>query len=147
MSDASFSPDGRWMVYVSDESGGNAVYVQAYPAGEKHKISSGALAVNPAWARNGRELSCLEPGEANKVTMMAVDFAAGDAFKAGTPHALFEGKWSVTTPLRDYDVTPDGQHFIMARREPPPDQRVTTVNVVLNWFDELKKRAPRSGHY
>jgi Tol biopolymer transport system component/predicted Ser/Thr protein kinase len=144
--DAEFSPDGRWMVYTSNESGAVEVYVQAFPGpGEKHKIST-AGGVNPAWARSGRELFYLEPRPSGKLAMMAVDFAAGGAFKPSTPHALFEGDWESTTPLRSYDVTPDGQHFIMFRTEPPPDERVTKLNVVLNWFEELNKRAPASGH-
>lgn len=76
--------------------------------------------------------------------MMSADFATGSAFIASVPHTLFEGKWGVTFPFRDYDVTPDDQHFIMLRTEEPPDQRVTKLNVVLNWFEELKRRAPRS---
>jgi hypothetical protein len=44
--------------------------------------------------------------------------------------------------LRSYDITPDGQHFIMLRKEPRPGQRVTKLTVVLNWFDELRRRVP-----
>jgi hypothetical protein len=76
--------------------------------------------------------------------MMAMDITPGTSFKAGTPHVLFEGGWSLTTPLRSYDITPDGQRFIMVLPGDVPDQKVTRLNVVLNWFDELKKRAPRS---
>jgi hypothetical protein len=46
--------------------------------------------------------------------------------------------------MGEYDVTPDGQYFFMIRTSPPPEQPVTKLTVVLNWFDELKKRAPRS---
>jgi len=141
--DPSLSPDGHWMVYTSNESGDSAVYVQAFPSGEKHKVSSDR-ATNPVWARNGRELFYLAFDQTSKVTVMAVDFTPGGAFKAGAPHALFSGEYAVTTPLRNYDVTPDG-HFIMTRVLPPPDQRVTKMNVVLNWFDELKNRAPQGG--
>jgi serine/threonine-protein kinase len=152
--DGQFSADGRWMAYVSDESGAREVYVQAFPGpSEKHRISI-AGGVNPAWARNGRELFYLQPltpldgtygqSRESRVAMMSVDFASGSTFKASMTHTLFEGKWSVTFPFRDYDVTPDGQHFIMLRTEEPPDQRVTKLNVVLNRFEELKKRVPRS---
>ena len=52
----------------------------------------------------------------------------------------------MTTLQRSYDVTLDGQHFIMQRAEDLPDQRVTRLNVVLNWFDEHRKRVPQSAH-
>ena len=143
LGDAELSPDGRWMAYFSTESGAGEIYVQAFPgAGEKHKISTSG-GINPAWARNGRELFYLEGAGTDKAAMMAVEFAAGGAFKAGAPRKLFEAKIDITTPLRSYDVTPDGR-FLIARPEDPPDQRVTRLNVVLNWFEELKRRAPRS---
>ena len=134
-----FSPDGHWFVYSSNESGPTEVYVQAFPGpGGKHRISTNG-GLGAAFARSGRELFYLEPRPAGKLAMMAVDITPGPVFKAGTPHELFEGPLSSTTPLRNYDVTPDGQHFIMLRTEPPPDERVTRLNVVLNWFDELKR--------
>jgi serine/threonine-protein kinase len=141
---ATFSPDGRWIAYGSNESGANEVYVQAFPGpGEKHSISNGG-GTEPLWNPNGRELFYTVGAVGNKPKMMAVDIAPGVSFKAGPPHLLFEGTWGNTTPLRDYDIAPDGQHFIMARGDEVPDQKVTRLNVVLNWFDELKKRAPRA---
>ncbi|HJT88852.1 MAG TPA: hypothetical protein VJ732_13375, partial [Bryobacteraceae bacterium] len=106
--------------------------------GEKHRIST-AGGSNAAWARNGRELFYMEPRPSGKLAMMAVDFVPGGVFQAGPPHELFEGALTATTPLRNYDVTPDGQHFLMLRGEPPPDERVTRLHVVLNWFTELKR--------
>ena len=139
--DGQLSPDGHWMAFRSNESGIYEVYVQAFPAGEKHRISTNG-GLSPAWSRNGRELFYLAPVAAGKLAMMAVDFATGGTYKAGVPHELFEGDLGTSFPLRNYDVTPDGQ-FIMLRTEPLPDQRVTKLNVVLNWFEELKERAPR----
>ena len=144
--DAEFSPDGRWMVYVSNESGANEVYVQAFPGpGDRHQISSRGGNSNPMWAPNGRELFYTGRKVGENGPMMAVDVAQGAAFKAGTPHMLFEGSWQVSAVVRSYDMTPDGQHFVMSRPGEIPDQKVTKLNVVLNWFDELRKRAPRSG--
>lgn len=57
------------------------------------------------------------------------------------PRVLFEGSWAVSTPLRSYDITCDGQRVIMERQVELPDQRVTKLKVVLNWFDELGKSA------
>jgi serine/threonine-protein kinase len=140
VTDGQLSPDGRWMAYVSDESGTTEVYVQAFPGhGEKHRIST-AGGSNPTWARNGRELYYLQPMPSGKVAMVAVDFAPGDTFRVSIPRTLFEGKLKADYPMRNYDVTPDGQHFIMLHQEDPPDQRVTKLNVVLNWVDELHRR-------
>lgn len=145
LSDAEFSPDGRWMLYVSNESGASEVYVQAFPGpGGKHRISPN-FGVSPLWARNGRELFyTTKQANGPNAVMMAVDITPGDTFRAGAPHVLFEGNWVISSPMRSYDISPDGKYFIMARLEPLPDQRVTRLNVVLNWFDELKARAPRS---
>jgi Tol biopolymer transport system component len=139
--DAQLSPNGKWMAYSSDESGTYEVCVQAFPGpGEKHRISTDGGS-NPAWARNGRELFYWKDR-----SMMAVDIAAGEPFHAGTPRKLFEVGWAtLSLPLRSYDVYPDGQSFILARPDELPDLRATRLNVVLNWFDELKRRAPRSG--
>ena len=143
--DAAFSPNGHWMAYRSNESGTDEIYVQAFPGpGEKHRVSTNG-GLNPVWARNGRELFYTVYTSPGKRRMMAVDILPGDTFKAGTPRLLFEGNWYLSTPTRSYDITPDGKYFIMARPEPLPDQRVTRLNVVLNWFDEVKKRAPRTG--
>jgi len=151
--DAEFSPDGKWLAYSSIEGGTVEVYVQAFPGpGEKQRISTNG-GLNPAWAPNGRELfylKCGRPGARASMScsMMAVDITLGGAFKAGAPRTLFEagpGPSGPSGPTRSYDVYPDGQHFIMAKHDELPDQRVTRLNLVLNWFEELKRRAPRSG--
>ena len=140
--EASLSPDARWIAYGSTESGSEEVYVEAFPdGGTKYRISTHG-GFNPVWARNGRELYYFE-GHDRKDALMASDFSADAAVKFGTPHALFEGDWDVTTPTRSYDVTPDGD-FIMSRSKFPQEPPVTKVNVVLNWFQELKQRAPVS---
>ena len=143
--DPEFSPDGRWITYVSTESDNKReVYIQAFPGpGEKRRISVNG-GMNPVWARNGRELFYSVRVSPDKLRMMAVDIQPGAMLQASTPRVLFEGNWDVLTVTRGYDVTPDGKYFIMTRPEPPSDQPVTRLNVVLNWFDELKKRAPRS---
>ena len=142
LGDAALSPDARWIAYGSTESGSNEVYVEAFPnGGEKHRISSQG-GFNPAWARNGRELYYFESREGDD-TFMAVDLVLDGAVRFGAPHALFAGHWDITTPSRNYDVTPDGR-FILSRSKFPQEPPVTKVNVVLNWFQELRQRAPAS---
>jgi eukaryotic-like serine/threonine-protein kinase len=114
------------------------------PVKKKVSIAGG---VNPAWSRNGKEIFYVGQMTASgKKSMIAADFTPAGTFKTSPPHALFEAPWLVlTAPSRSYDPTPDGQHFIaVVRKENPPAQPVFKLNVVLNWFEELKRRAPRS---
>jgi Tol biopolymer transport system component len=132
-----FSPDGRWIAYDSRESGRDEIYVRPYPGpGGKWQISTeGGTEV--VWNRNGREIFYR-----NGNKMIAVDITSEPTFSAGKPRQLFEGSY-IPTPLSfpDYDVSPDGQRFLMlkaAEQTAAPAQ----INVVLNWFEDLKRRAP-----
>jgi eukaryotic-like serine/threonine-protein kinase len=135
---ATFSPDGRWLAYVSNESGRPEVYVQPYPRpGGKWQISTEG-GTERVWARNGRELFYRS---GNK--MMAVETTTQPSFSAGKPRMLFEGQY-VTTGFPNmsaaYDVSADGQRFLMVKET----EQATSpqINVVLNWFEELKRRVP-----
>jgi eukaryotic-like serine/threonine-protein kinase len=133
-----FSPDGRWLAYISDESGRFEIYVQPYPGpGGKWQISTDG-GREPAWNPNGRELFYRS---GNK--MMAVDLATLPSFAAGKPRLLFEGPY-IPTPLTtsNYDVSPDGQRFLMLKASEQAQAAPTQINVVLNWFEELKRRVP-----
>jgi Tol biopolymer transport system component len=131
-----FSPDGHWLAYSSDDSGRLEVYVQPYPGpGEKWQISTDG-GKEPVWNRNGRELFYR-----NGNRMMAVDVMTQPTFSAGKARLLFEGQYrSTNLSLPRYDVTPDGQLFLLAKQS----ERATApqINIVLNWFEELKRRAP-----
>jgi len=89
----------------------------------------------PVWARNGKELFYR-----NGRKMMAVDPIMQPRFTASKPRMLFEGRYaSDSRGHRTYDVTPDGQRFVMIK---PSEQELaaTQINVVLNWFEDLKGR-------
>jgi len=136
-SEPRFSPDGRWLAYISNESGRFEIYVQPYPGpGGKWQISTeGGL--DPVWNPSGRELFYRS---GNK--LMAVDISAQPGFSAGKPRMLFEGQYvSPPVPVANYDVSSDGQRFLMLK---PSEQTAapTQINVVLNWFEELKRRVP-----
>ena len=73
--------------------------------------------------------------------MFAVDVSTAGDFQAGAPRLLFKGPYWRTTPLRSYDVTPDGQ-FIMSRPHSPPDEPVTGLEVVLGWAGTLTQQVP-----
>src|SRR5713101_222540 len=131
-----FSPDGRWLAYMSDESGHYEIYVQPYPGpGGKWQIST-ECGTEPVWNPNGRELFYRSGDK-----MMAVDIATQPGFTVSKPRVLFEGPYLPTpATLPNYDVSPDGQRFLMLK--PSEQAAPTQINVVLNWFEELKQKVP-----
>ena len=135
-----FSPDGHWIAYISDESGRNEIYVQPYPGpGGKWQISTEG-GTEPAWNRNGRELFYRSGSK-----IISVEVTTQLTFSAGKPKVLFEGQYSVVqTGLMStaYDVSPDGQRFLMLKPVEQAQAAPTQINVVLNWFEELKQKVP-----
>jgi len=134
-----FSPDGRWLAYVSDESGTREIYVKAYPGpGGKWQISTNG-GNEPVWNRNGCELF-FRSGD----KMMAVEINTQAGFTAGEPRILFEKPYE-RTPITfpNYDVSPDGQRFLMLKSVEQEQAGPTQINVVLNWTEELKRLVPR----
>ncbi len=131
------SPDGHWIAYASDESGRSEIYVQPFPGlGGKWQISTdgGGHAV---WARNGRELFYR-----NGDKMMVVEVTTQPKFAPGSPKALFEGQFfSAGDGNTMYDVAPDGQRFVMIK-DSVEQREGGQINVVLNWFEELKRLVP-----
>jgi hypothetical protein len=139
---AEVSPDGRWLAYSSNQSGRNEVYVQGYGReGPRHQISIGG-GHSPIWRRDGAELFYLRaasPGS-TAVSVMAVPVTTQPAF--GTPTKLFEGAYQRGLIVRNYDVTPDGQRFVMVREKERVPPRLTEMILVQNWFAELKRLVP-----
>jgi Tol biopolymer transport system component/predicted Ser/Thr protein kinase len=132
-----FSPDGHFIAYASDESGRWEIYVRPYPGpGGRWQISTEG-GTEPAWNPKGRELFYRS---GNK--MMAVEVTTQGTFSAGKPKMLFEGPY-VPSPrsFQDYDVSPDGQRFLMLKANEQA-QAAEQINVVLNWFEELKQKVP-----
>ena len=135
------SPDGRWMAYASEESGQREIYVQAYPGpGGRWQISSDG-GNEPLWSASGRELFYRIGGR-----MMGVDINTEGEFLAGKPRQLFEGSYvraAVIYARANYDVSPDGQRFLMLKSVQEKPAPLTQIQVVLNWSDELKRRLAR----
>jgi serine/threonine protein kinase/Tol biopolymer transport system component len=122
-----FSPDGRWLVYFSNETGQVEVYVQPYPGpGGKLPISQGG-GMFPVWAANGRELFYRR---GNK--LFAVTLQTQPQFRADTPRVLLEGAYQTA-----FDVAPDGNRFVMVRNE--QGTLPTQINIALHWTEELKR--------
>ena len=133
------SPDGKWLAYMSNETGVDEIYVQpASPGAGKWSISTGGGVV-PRWRGDSRELFYMAGGK-----MMAVDVTAnGSAFEAGTPKALFDHV-TVNAAHSDYfpfAVTKDGQRFLISRRTSSAAEESTQapIVVVLNWMQGLGK--------
>ncbi len=135
-----FSPDGHWLAYISNESGRYEVYVQPYPGpGGKWQISTDG-GTEPVWNPNGRELFYRDGSK-----MMSVEISTQTGFTTGKPHMLFEGPYlpsPATTP--NYDVSRDGQRFLMLKSSATGEEAATQINVVFNWCEELKRRVPTS---
>ena len=129
-----FSPDGRSMAYVSDESGRSEVYVLPYPSvsGVRRPISTEG-GTEPAWSLDGKELYY----RSHDNMMMAVQVAT-DPPGYGTPRALFPDRFSKYGRSPFYDVAADGR-FLMIEEDPDDSVRVI---VVQNWFEELKELVP-----
>ena len=129
-----FSPDARWLAYVSDESGGYEVYVRPYPGpGGKVQVSTGG-GQHPLWSRDGKELF-YRTGQ----KWMSAAVTLGPEFTAEKPRLLFE-RAHLMAGAAPYDVSPDGQRFLVLERTEPDIAPVTHLNVVLNWFEELRQK-------
>jgi serine/threonine-protein kinase len=129
-----FSPDGKWLAYVSNESGRNEVYVQPYPGpGAKWPISTDG-GTEPAWSPDGRELYYRRDDQ-----LFAVPVETKPDFSTGRARPLFEGPYEIMDGARNYDVMPDGKRFVMIRSDSAhlPER----FHVVSNWFEDLRTRS------
>jgi Tol biopolymer transport system component len=123
------SPDGRWVAYASDESGAFEVYVQAFPDGGSKRVVSNGGGTEPRWRADGRELFYVSADR----RLMVVPATIGPAFDSGKPTTLFEmNVHGLVFPfLKRYEVTPDGQRFVVqeltGRSDPSP------LTVVVRW--------------
>jgi serine/threonine-protein kinase len=133
-----FSPDGRWLAYFSWESGLAQVYVvPSSGSGGKWQISTDG-GVEPIWSKTGHELFYLVAGGG---TMISVPYTVDkDSFQPGKPEVLFTDKFEMRAPLTSYDVTPDGQHFVMFQFAGGRSAPSSAPTVVLNWLDEVRRQ-------
>ena len=144
------SPNGRWLAYGSEATGRIEVYVTSYPDvrpadAQQVSIDGGE---SPAWRPNGRELFFVSlPNSAGKRWMMAAEFSPGPGPRIGSPHGLFEFNPEkllfAAALLRAYEVSSDGRFYGVEAVTPQPAPIVTHINLIENWFEELKVKAPR----
>jgi len=140
------SPDGGWLAYESNDSGQNEVYVRPFP--DVHsghwQVSTGG-GTRPLWARSGQELFYLSSSGA----LMRVGVERGQSWAATAPTMLIkEGYFTVPAgnPGRTYDISPDGQRFLMIKAGGGSDRTVapSSLIVVQHFDEELKRLAPRN---
>jgi Tol biopolymer transport system component len=138
-----FSPDGQWLAYSLRGPAGANVYVQPFPAtGAQYQVSRDA-GHHPLWSPDGKELFYF-PG-ANR--LVAVNVTTHPSFTFGDPAPVPGGLPANATPVtpRNYDIAPDGQRFISVMESGQTQSGAAAaqqIQVVLNWFEELKARVP-----
>jgi Tol biopolymer transport system component len=138
---ASVSPDGHWIAYSSSVSDRHEIFVERYPElGTKQQLSTSGGAF-PLWSRDGRELFFMT---LDGRKMFSVPVQSGATLVAGVPQVLFE--FPMLTPLggnRPYDIAPDGRFLIIRSGQADPDVGpASTLILVQNWFEELKRLVP-----
>ena len=141
---AAVSPNGQWLAYESNESGRNEIHVRPFPNvdADKQQVSTNG-GTHPLWARNGQELFYESLG-----TLMRVPVKTGATFERGTPEKVFDLTYFVPQIRgpsgRMYDVSADGQRFLMIKEISVADERPPSPRIILvqNWFEELKRHVP-----
>jgi serine/threonine-protein kinase len=136
------SPDGRWLAYESDNSGTFQIYVRPFPnvGGGQWQVST-AGGRQPLWARSGKELFYF--GSDGALLRVSVE-GSGTTWNAGMPMKLLEGRYYTGTGSgRAYDVSLDGQRFLMIK-SPGTDASAapSALIVVQHWDEELKRLVP-----
>ena len=138
------SPDGRWLAYQSNASGQNEVYVRPFPNVEDGQwlISNGG-GTRPLWSRDGRELFYVAPG-ARLMAVPVETVQTEPSFARGNAEELFGGfgGYYARAPGRTYDISPDGERFLMIKESGSRETSLMEFILVLNWFEELKHLVP-----
>jgi Tol biopolymer transport system component len=138
-SSIALSPDSRWLAYEANETTRSELYIRPFPNADSTKrpvSTDGGRA--PLWSRNGRELFYVNAAR----EMMVVTVGAGPRLELGVPRRLFKLRSELyLTDLERYtpfDISPDGQRFLMARRVSRNEAQVAPLILTQNWFAELR---------
>jgi eukaryotic-like serine/threonine-protein kinase len=130
-----FSPDGRWVAYASVESGLPQVYVVPFEgAGGKWQISTDG-GTEPRWSGTGHELFYTHGN-----SLVSVPYSVEkNSFQAGKPQTVFANRLEMRAPFASYDVSPDGQHFVIFEFRGGVLAATSEPTVVLNWLDQARQ--------
>ena len=143
---AELSPNGEWLAYLSDLSTGTTdIYVEPFPpTGSRHRISQDG-GFFPLWSPEGSELFYRPNASSGRITLRSVDIITEPAFAFSNEQTLPTEGFTVVGSYRDYDISPDGERLLMVFPADQPDSGERSrpkINVVQNWFEELKERVP-----
>jgi len=135
------SPDGLWLAYVSNASGQDEVYLTDFPDGRNRWLVSAGGGIEPAWAPGGQDLFYIRAfATEGQVALFAVTVDRRGEIELGRPEELFRGPFTMPQMFgRSYDLSPDGQRFLMVRR-PEQSRALERLVVVLNWDQEVESR-------
>ena len=133
-SGAALSPDGRWLAYAANPTDRGEVWVRPFPGPGAPVRVSPSGGSEPLWSRNGHELFYIEDGD----KLMSTTITPGDEFRFSPPVQLFVSKYNHNLQVPTYDIAPDGR-FVMLK--PRADASATTLNVIVNWVEEVERRA------
>jgi len=139
--ESAFSPDGRWLAYMSNESGSDEVYVRPFPGpGGKWQISA-AGGTFPKWSRNGTELFYRTQ---DSTIMVATYTASGDSFRADRPQLWSPGQFAdLGAGTYAFDLHPDGKRFaVLKALGTEQAAAVNKVNLIFNFLEELRSKLP-----
>jgi serine/threonine-protein kinase len=141
---AELSPDGKWLAYSSNESGRYEIYVRPFPGvdGGRWQVSNGG-GTRPMWARDGRSIF---DTTLPMLTLMEVPIEGTARFAAGPPRVVIKGPNEYFSPQygRSYDVSRDGQRFLMMQNARTTEGRTVQppLVVIQHWTEELKRLVP-----
>jgi serine/threonine-protein kinase len=140
-SEIALSPDGRWLAYVSDETGQPEVVIRPFPDVDRARFQVSATGgAAPLWSRDGRELFYISGSR----DMMVVSVAPGADLRLGERRKLFHLSESLYPPGREYytpyDISPDGRRFLMARRVSGTSDGSAPLLMTLDWHEEVRAR-------
>ena len=135
-----FSPDGRWLAYVSNESGTYEVYVRPFPGpGGKWQVSTGGGSF-PKWSRTGKELFY----RTQENTIMGAGYmASGDTFRPDKPRLWSPGQFTELAGNLNFELHPDGKRFAVLKASGTGEApKLDKVTFIFNFFDELHRKVP-----
>jgi len=142
--DAQVSPNGRWLAYTSNETGRLEVYIRDFPSLQNRRQVSTDGGINVVWSRDGRELFYLRGTTAESQELVAHDVGP-DGTIAPVIRQLFRLAPLNLLPgiaLPGFDVAPDGRFVFVQSPETPSPPAVAVIQLVENWFEELKRLVP-----
>ncbi len=132
-----FSPDGSWVAFTSNRSGRDEIYVKSYPSKGRLIPITTEGGSRPLWSPDGREIFYRDGSK-----MMVVSIGTQPDLGVGKPRELFEGILPPVNLARQYDLTPDGRRFVMTKKGQQKSTPARSINLVLNWSEELKRLVP-----